>query len=209
MATTNLGLVLLDPGQNQKEVSINANMTALDTALAAFVAANTGKLVGIDASGHAIPIGLGALLTITSSNLTLASQNPHLFIAGPTSGSAAPPTARAIVPSDLPQGPLVQTLTDAATIATDASLGSHCRVTLGGNRTLGNPTNGVDGQRMVWEIIQDGTGGRTLTPDTKFLFGSDITSWALSAGAGKRDLIGAIYNSGLDKWLVVSLIKGF
>ena len=41
------------------------------------------------------------------------------------------------------------TLTDAATIATDASLGNLFRVTLGGNRTLGNPTNPVDGQKVT------------------------------------------------------------
>ena len=49
------------------------------------------------------------------------------------------------------------TLTDAPVIATDASLSNHFRVTLGGNRVLGNPTNPTDGQKVIWEIVQDAT----------------------------------------------------
>jgi hypothetical protein len=101
------------------------------------------------------------------------------------------------------------TLTDAATIATDASLGNLFRVTLGGNRTLGNPTNGVDGQKVTWELIQDGTGSRTITLDTKFALGSDIASVTLTTTATKRDFLGAIYNASQDKWYVVSFVKGY
>ncbi len=102
-----------------------------------------------------------------------------------------------------------ETLTDAATIATDASLANHFRVTLGGNRTLGNPTNGRDGQRVVWELIQDGTGSRTITLDTKFALGTDITAVTLTTTLNKRDFIGAVYNSTADKWYVLAFVKGY
>lgn len=105
--------------------------------------------------------------------------------------------------------PAPQTLTDAATIATNAALGNHFRVTLGGNRTLGNPTNSTDGQRVIWELIQDATGSRTITLDTNFALGTDISSVTLTTTANKRDLLGAIYNSTLGKWLVVAFLKGF
>lgn len=101
------------------------------------------------------------------------------------------------------------TLTDAATIATNALLGKRFRVTLGGNRTLGNPTNGTDGQMCVWEIIQDATGSRTLSLGTKFAFGTDIPSITLSTTASKRDFLTAIYNSSADKWYVVNFVKGY
>jgi hypothetical protein len=55
------------------------------------------------------------------------------------------------------------TLTDAATIAWDMSLGIDFTVTLGGNRTLGNPTNTTVGKRGRIRVVQDGTGSRTLT----------------------------------------------
>lgn len=101
------------------------------------------------------------------------------------------------------------TLTDAATVATDASLSNYFRVTLGGNRTLGNPTNPTNGQKVVWEIIQDGTGTRTLAYDTQFTFGTDITGAVLTTTLNKRDFLGAIYNSTTTKWYVVAFVKGY
>jgi hypothetical protein len=55
------------------------------------------------------------------------------------------------------------TLTDAATVAVDLSTGINFVVTLGGNRTLGNPTNTKDGQTGRIRVVQDGTGSRTLS----------------------------------------------
>jgi hypothetical protein len=101
------------------------------------------------------------------------------------------------------------TLTDAATINTDVSLADLFRVTLQGNRTLANPTGMIDGQTVKWEIIQDGTGGRTLTLGNKFVLGSDMSSFVLSSTGGKRDILGAMYNATEDKWYVVALAKGF
>lgn len=101
------------------------------------------------------------------------------------------------------------TLTDAATISTDASVGDYFRVTLGGNRTLANPTNPTDRQRAVWEIIQDATGNRTLTMDTKFAFGTDITAITLTTNGTKRDFITAIYNATADKFYVVGFVRGY
>lgn len=101
------------------------------------------------------------------------------------------------------------TLTDATTIATDASLASHFRVTLGGNRTLGNPTNPTDGQKVTWEIIQDGTGSRTLAFGSAFAFGTTITGFTATTTLNKRDFIGAIYNSTAAKWYIVAVAKGY
>lgn len=104
------------------------------------------------------------------------------------------------------------TLTDAATIATDASKGNHFRVTLdtaGSTRALGNPTNLADGQRLIWELVQDGTGGRALTLGSKFVLGADITAITLSTAAGKRDFLGAVYNADTDKLYVIAFVKGY
>lgn len=100
-------------------------------------------------------------------------------------------------------------LVDAATIATDAALSNQFSVTLGDNRTLGNPTNAVDGQRITWAIKQDGTGSRTLAYDTKFRFGTDITGATLTTTANKTDYLTVIYRSGDDKFDVVGFIKGY
>lgn len=100
-------------------------------------------------------------------------------------------------------------LSDTATIATDASASSLFRVTIAGNRTLGNPTGAFDGQRVMWEIKQDAVGGRTITLDSKFRLGSDITDVVLSAGANKLDVLGAQYHAADDVWRVIALAKGY
>lgn len=100
-------------------------------------------------------------------------------------------------------------LTDAATIASDASLGRQFRVTLAGNRTLAAPSNPSDGQMLQYEITQDGTGGRTLTLASGFAFGTDLTSIVLSTAPGATDILGVKYHAGKAKFLVFSFIRGF
>jgi hypothetical protein len=105
--------------------------------------------------------------------------------------------------------PAPVTLSDGATINTDASQSNHFRVTLGGDRTLANPTSATDGQRITWEIIQDATGSRFLSYGSKFTFGTDVTSPVLSVTGNLRDFITAVYNSTTDKFYVVGFARGF
>lgn len=85
------------------------------------------------------------------------------------------------------------TLTDAATINTDASLGNVFLVTLAGNRALANPTNLVAGQTVVWHIRQDATGGRTLTYGTLFKFVGMLTP-TLSTAPNAKDVLDCSYD---------------
>jgi hypothetical protein len=103
----------------------------------------------------------------------------------------------------------VATLTDGTSIATDASKGNLFRVTLGGNRTLSNPTAAVDGQLATWEIIQDGTGGRTLAYGGDFAFGTDVPNCTVTSTANKRDFLSAIYNAAAGKWFVTRCVRGY
>ena len=128
---------------------------------------------------------------------------------GAASGYAPLNSSSKVPVANLPLAIPPVTLTDAATIATDASQSNHFRVTLGGNRTLGNPTNPTDGQKVIWELIQDGSGSRTITLDTNFALGSDISSVTLTTTASKRDFLGAVYNSTAGKWYVIALVKGY
>ena len=61
-------------------------------------------------------------------------------------------------------------LTDGATITPDFAAGNNFSVTLGGNRTLANPTNLTAGQSGVIVVTQDGTGGRTLAFGSNWKF---------------------------------------
>jgi len=80
------------------------------------------------------------------------------------------------------------TLTDAATVAIDLALGNHHQVTLGGNRTLGAPTNVVAGQSGVIRVVQDGTGSRVLSYNAIFKFPGG-TAPTLTTAANSLDLL--------------------
>lgn len=62
------------------------------------------------------------------------------------------------------------TLTDAGTVAVDLSLANNYNLTLGGNRTLGIPTNPVAGQSGIITVRQDITGSRTLAYAWPYIF---------------------------------------
>jgi hypothetical protein len=79
-------------------------------------------------------------------------------------------------------------LTDAATVAVDLSLGNFYTLTLGGNRTLGAPTNQTAGQSGVIVITQDGTGSRTLAYNSVWKFPSG-TAPTLTTTASAVDVL--------------------
>ncbi len=56
----------------------------------------------------------------------------------------------------------VSALTDGATVTPDFAVANNFSLTIGGNRTLANPSNQTAGQHGVIVITQDATGGRTL-----------------------------------------------
>lgn len=95
------------------------------------------------------------------------------------------------------------TLTDAATVATDCDLGNSFVVTLGGNRTMGEPTNPLDGQTCVWLVKQDATGSRTLAWNAKFLWASGVAP-TLTTAANGIDMFTGKYNSADAAWYMVT-----
>ena len=103
----------------------------------------------------------------------------------------------------------ITTLTDAATIATDCSTGNVFSVTLGGNRTLGNPTNVQAGATYIWFITQ-GSGGQTLALGSNFKLGKDNTgadiTFTASTGAGLTDTLTAVARTTTN--LVTTFQKG-
>ena len=79
------------------------------------------------------------------------------------------------------------TLTDGATVSWDMSTGFDFIVTLGGNRTLSNPTNTKVGQKGRLIIQQDGTGSRTVTWGNYYKFSNGLAP-TLSTTANAIDL---------------------
>lgn len=118
--------------------------------------------------------------------LTQLDQRYLNLAGGSLSGSLAITGAFSTVPS---------VLTDGTLIAVNAALSDVFRVTLGGNRTLSNPTNLADGQAIVVEVIQDGTGSRLLSYGTVYSFPSSIGTPVLSTTPAYHDFIAFRYDA--------------
>ncbi len=105
--------------------------------------------------------------------------------------------------------PAVVHLTDAATIAVDASLGNDFRVTLGGNRTMGTPANPANGDQIIFQVTQGAGGPYTLTWSSGYQFSAGLPQPALSTSAGHTDLLGFVYNAAAGSWLLAAFLNGF
>jgi hypothetical protein len=88
----------------------------------------------------------------------------------------------------------ITALTDGATITPDLADSNNFSVTLGGNRTLANPSNIVAGQSGSIFITQDGTGSRTLAYGSYYDFAGG-TAPTLSTAANAVDRIDYIVRS--------------
>lgn len=95
----------------------------------------------------------------------------------------------------------------AATITTNAALGSRFRVILTGPATLAMPTGLTDGQRIMWEIVQDNSGNRVLTLAAGFNLGPVTPTW--STAGNKVDYLGASYRQAATKMDVIAFGAGY
>jgi hypothetical protein len=104
----------------------------------------------------------------------------------------------------------VETLADAAQIAVNAASSNKFHVVIAGNRTIQNPTNGIDGRVLIFRIQQDQNGGRSITWDSKYRFRGDlaVSNVTLSTTGNTIDRIAFEYVAGDDRWDCISFIKG-
>ena len=95
----------------------------------------------------------------------------------------------------------VVTLTDAASISIDLSLGNVFEVTLGGNRTLSNPSNNAAGEYTII-VKQDPTGNRTLAYGSAYKFKNGATT-TLSTGSNEIDILACV-SDGTDMYCALA-----
>lgn len=98
----------------------------------------------------------------------------------------------------------IETLTDGATITPDFANTNNFTVTLGGNRTLANPTNLVAGQSGSIFVVQDGTGSRTLSWGSYWDF-VDGTAPTLTTTAAAVDRVDYVVRSNTSIHTVATL----
>ena len=88
----------------------------------------------------------------------------------------------------------ITTLTDGATVTPDFATSNNYTLTLGGNRTIANPTNLTAGQSGSIFLVQDGTGSRTAAWGSYWDFAGG-TAPTLSTAASSVDRIDYIVRS--------------
>jgi len=101
-------------------------------------------------------------------------------------------------------------LSDGATPALNAALGSVFRLAAAGNRTIAVPSNPTSGQKIVIQHYASG-GARTLALNTGaggFRYGATVTALTATT-SGKTDYVGCIYNATDSFWDVVAVAKGY
>jgi hypothetical protein len=179
-AATNFGLASLSGATFTSDITLNAQSDV--------------RFADSDSSNY---VALQAPATISSNyTLTLPAADGSANQVLKTDGSGALGFASYLLLSETTNGQTVTggvrsnivTLTDAANIAYDMDDGNNATVTLGGNRTLDNPSNITVGQSGSIFVVQDGTGSRTLSYGSAFDFASG-TAPTLSTAANAVDRI--------------------
>lgn len=130
------------------------------------------------------PSGTPVSRKITMANIK-AYTTPYENAAGFRTGTA---TNESLTAGAVWDAADLVALTDAATVAVDLATGINFSVTLGGNRTLGNPSNTKVGQTGIIQIMQDGTGSRTLAYSSNWEFVAG-TAPTLSTAASTKDIL--------------------
>ena len=104
----------------------------------------------------------GSSLVSTQANLTGYAQDSDI---GSTIQAFDADTAKTDVAQTFSaaQRGTITTLTDGATVTPDFAASNNYTLTLGGNRTIANPTNLTAGQSGSIFLVQDGTGSRTVS----------------------------------------------
>ena len=167
-------------------VVLSTSPTLVTPVLGVATATSVNK-VALTAPATSATLTIADGKTLTASNtLTLAGTDATTMTFPATSATVA---GLGIVQTfTAAQRGTITALTDGATITPDFAATNNYSVTLGGNRTLANPTNITAGQSGSIFVSQDGTGSRTLAYGTNWDFAGG-TAPTLSTAASSVDRI--------------------
>jgi hypothetical protein len=81
-------------------------------------------------------------------------------------------------------------------------------LTLTGNTAITN-SGAVNGQKMLLQLVQGGSGSYTVTFTSETKFGTSFTSITLTTTVGAMDMVGLVYSSVNSKYNIVSFAAGY
>ena len=145
----------------------------------------------------------GSSLVSTQADLTGYAQDSDI---GSTIQAFDADTAKTDVAQTFSaaQRGTITTLTDGATVTPDFAASNNYTLTLGGNRTIANPTNLTAGQSGSIFLVQDGTGSRTVSWGSYWDFAGG-TAPTLTTTANAVDRIDYVVRSSTSIHAVATL----
>jgi hypothetical protein len=190
------------------------NATITVNAKGLITAASSGSATGITQLTGAVTAGPGSgsqVASLTSTSVTAALLTGYASSSGIVAASDT--ILQGIDKLNANQSlfiPAVGTITGTGTVTPDASVASTFTTTVVGTLTINGPSNGINGQKITFRLLQDGTGHSVTfaTGSGNFRFGTDIGSFTASA-ANLTDYIGAIWNAAVSRWDIVGVSQGF
>ena len=157
--------------------SIGGALSGVSATFSNHVSANTLGVVGITSIGGSL-VGTSATF---GDHVSVSS----LGVTGNIGVGVAAPLARIHIAQNAIAN--IVSLTDEANVSISFQNGQNFSLTLEGNRALSNPTECVPGQVGSIFLVQDGTGGRTLSYGTSWEFpGASAPTISTSGGAVDR-----------------------
>lgn len=190
-------------------VDAQGRVTAASNGTATVTGVDAGSFAsGTPVSRTSIRIARGTYVQLNASvadlqdgEICYATDQDKIYV---KEGSALVST-QAVIPTDnavtgtaqtftAAQRGTITTLTDGATITPDFAASNNYTVTLGGNRTIANPSNLTAGQSGSIFIVQDGTGSRTASFGSYWDFAGG-TAPTLTTNASAVDRVDYIVRS--------------
>jgi hypothetical protein len=139
---------------------------------------------GINIAEQCPPAGINNALRALMAQIAAL---PALVVATAIEFLTGTANNRIVTPKTIFDATAFVTIADAATITPNLNAGINFAVTLGGNRTIANPTGLKPGQSGFIELKQDATGLRTVTWGSYYDFGV-VGYPILSTGPNKVDV---------------------
>ena len=180
-ANTPSAIVARDGSGDFSAGTISAALSGNASTATALQTARNIQGVSFDGTANITVVTAGSGISVTGTavaNTGVLSVNGN---AGAITNVAVTNAAQSFTAA---QRGTISALTDGATITADFATANNFSVTLGGSRTLANPSNLTAGQSGCIWITQDGTGSRTLAYGNQWDFtGGTAPTLTTTAGA--------------------------
>jgi hypothetical protein len=191
-ANTASAIVARDASGNFSAGTITAGLTGNASTATTLQTARDIQGVSFNGSANITVVTAGTGISVTG---TAVANTGVLTVNGNTGAITNVAVTNAAQAFTAAQRGSITALSDGATITPDFAVANNYSVTLGGNRTLANPTNLAAGQSGCIWITQDGTGSRTLAYGSQWDFTGGTAPTLTTTASAVDCLVYAVQSS--------------